>query len=182
MISKEDKAGIFGSIAKLKADTIREANEFAASQGKIAIPLSINESPMFVGHFATFEYQFRVVSADDPEARRTSMVPRPDVVIEKTETITTLDLAAAKPAIAAHAASLIAVAIESSVPNADVFVDGKFVGNAPLPEYRLAPGTYIIEFRADGYVPWRRELSLAAGGTSRVVATLQRVASLPPPN
>ncbi len=31
--------------------------------------------------WATYEYQFRVVDANDPEARRTSLAPRADTVI-----------------------------------------------------------------------------------------------------
>ncbi len=40
-----------------------------------------------MGKWAKFDYQFRVVEKNDPEARRTSLVPRADVVIEKTEKI-----------------------------------------------------------------------------------------------
>ena len=84
MISKADRAGIFGGgLPKLKAKVIKQANEFAASQGKIAIPLSSSERPMGIGpaQWATFEYQFRVVDKSDPEAQRTSLVPRADTVI-----------------------------------------------------------------------------------------------------
>jgi hypothetical protein len=85
MLARTDKGGIFGNASAMKADVIREANEFAASQGKIAIPLSLNESPMYPGHFASVEYQFRVVDASDPESGRVNLVPRPNVVIENTE-------------------------------------------------------------------------------------------------
>jgi hypothetical protein len=84
MISKADHGGIFGGgLPKLKAVVIKQANEFAASQGKIAIALSSSERPMGNGpaQWATFEYQFRVVDKSDPEAQRTSLVPRPDTVI-----------------------------------------------------------------------------------------------------
>ena len=74
MLSRTDKGGVFGNSSAMKADVIREANEFAASQGKIAIPLALNESPMYIGHFASVEYQFRVVSESDPEARRVSQI------------------------------------------------------------------------------------------------------------
>ena len=91
MLSRTDKGGVFGNASAMKADVIREANEFAASQGKIAIPISLNESPMYIGHFASVDYQFRVVDESDPEARRINLVPRPNVVIEKTEK-TTMDV------------------------------------------------------------------------------------------
>lgn len=88
MLSRADRAGIFGNTAALKAGVIKDANEFAKSKGKVAIPLATRETPVYPGHFATVEYQFRVVDKNDPEAERTSLVPRADVVIEKTEKIT----------------------------------------------------------------------------------------------
>ncbi|QYM78724.1 SHOCT domain-containing protein [Horticoccus luteus] len=86
-ISRTDKGGIFGNASKMKAEVIHEANEFAAKQGKVAIPLSTQETPMAIGQFASFDYQFRVVDKDDPEAKRTALVPRADIVVEKTEKI-----------------------------------------------------------------------------------------------
>lgn len=90
MLSREAHGGIFASASALKAGVISDANAFAESQGKVAISLSSKENPMGNGpaQWASFEYQFRVVDKDDPEVRRTSLVPRADVVIEKTEKIT----------------------------------------------------------------------------------------------
>lgn len=87
LIARTDRAGIFGNTAAMKVSVIREASEFAASKGKVAIPLATNETPVYPGHCATIEYQFRVVDKDDPEAVRTSLVPRADIVIEKSEKI-----------------------------------------------------------------------------------------------
>ncbi|MBE0545931.1 MAG: SHOCT domain-containing protein [Verrucomicrobia bacterium] len=90
MLTKEDHRGIFGPGAspKLKTETIREANAFAESMGKIAIPISMIPHPIGVmGDWAAWEYQFRVVDKNDPEARRTSLAPRPDLVIEKNENL-----------------------------------------------------------------------------------------------
>jgi hypothetical protein len=84
MLSRTDKGGVFGNASAMKADVINEANAFAKKQGKVAIPISTNESPMHIGHFASFDYQFRLVDPDSPEARASAiLVPRPDVVIEK---------------------------------------------------------------------------------------------------
>lgn len=88
ILSRTDKGGVFGNASAMKADVIREANEFAEAQGKVAIPLSLKETPMAIGRFASVEYQFRVVEKSDPEVRRTSLVPRADVVIEKKEKVT----------------------------------------------------------------------------------------------
>ena len=90
MLTREAHGGIFASASALKAGVINDANAFAESQGKVAIPISSNERPMGNGpaQWATFEYQFRVVDKNDPEVRRTSLVSRPDVVIEKNEQVT----------------------------------------------------------------------------------------------
>lgn len=89
ILTREDRAGIFGSASALKARVISEANAFAESQGKIAIPLSSNEKPVGgPGQWASVEYQFRVVEKTDPEAKRTSLEPRPDVVIQRIDEVT----------------------------------------------------------------------------------------------
>jgi hypothetical protein len=153
IISKEDHGGIFGSLAKLKADTIREANEFARSQGKVAIPITTKETPMGIccGQWARFEYQFRVVNKDDPEARRAS-VGTPTASTQTAE-----------------------VDMDSSVPNADVYVDGAFAGNTPLHAYRLTARLHAIEIRAKGYQSWKRDLSVAPNAVSRVVAQMEPI-------
>lgn len=73
-ISREDKAGVFGNASAMKADVIAEANAFAAKQGKVAIALSTHETPMYPMHFATFDYQFRLVDPDSPEAKASGML------------------------------------------------------------------------------------------------------------
>lgn len=64
------------------------------------------------------------------------------------------------------------VTIEANINNADVYVDGKFVGNAPLNAYRISAGDHEIEVRAAGHVSWRRTLTVVGGTASRVAATL----------
>ena len=90
MLSREAHGGIFASESALKAGVISDANAFAESQGKVAIPLSSKEKPRGNGpaQWASFEYQFRVVNKNDPEVQRTYLTPRADVIIEKTEKIT----------------------------------------------------------------------------------------------
>lgn len=39
MLTRTDRGGIFGNASAMKADVIREATEFAAKQGKVAIPV-----------------------------------------------------------------------------------------------------------------------------------------------
>lgn len=91
LIAKQDKSGMFSNSAAFKAEVLQEANAFAQARGKVAIPVNLKQSPMWPGHFATVEYQFRVVDPNDPEAKRTALTPRADVVIESKQT-STVDL------------------------------------------------------------------------------------------
>jgi hypothetical protein len=85
LITKTDKGGVFGNASAMKANAINEANSFAQSKGKVAIPVSTHESPMGIGHFASFDYQFRLVDPKSPYARSTPLIQRPDVVVQKDE-------------------------------------------------------------------------------------------------
>ncbi|MFT6753801.1 MAG: hypothetical protein ACJA2O_003997 [Candidatus Azotimanducaceae bacterium] len=82
LISRTDASGIFGSPAAFKAKVFEEARKFAAVQGKYIIPLTVDEVPMKAGQFYSIDLQFRVVSQDDPEYKRVTMLPRPDFVSE----------------------------------------------------------------------------------------------------
>ena len=88
MLSRNVGGRITGGLAGTKAEVIKQANEFAAAKNKVAIPLSARETPESFSSLGTYEYQFRVVDKNDPEFRRTSLVPRPEVVIEKSEKVT----------------------------------------------------------------------------------------------
>ncbi|BAN34584.1 hypothetical protein SCD_n00742 [Sulfuricella denitrificans skB26] len=89
MLSREAHGGIFASPSALKAGVISDAHAFAEGQGKVAIPISAKERPMGNGpaQWASFEYQFRVVDKNDPEVRRTSLLPPANVLIQKIENI-----------------------------------------------------------------------------------------------
>lgn len=90
MIFREDHKGIFGSLAKMKIGIIKQANDFATSQGKIVIPLSCKQTPLGRGpaQWATFEYQFKLVPKDDPEAARAALGACPDVVVQSSQSVT----------------------------------------------------------------------------------------------
>ncbi len=69
VISRTDKGGIFGNASAMKADVIQEANDFAASKGMLAVPVSVKESPLQVMRsFASITYEFKLVdkSGSDP--------------------------------------------------------------------------------------------------------------------
>jgi hypothetical protein len=66
------------------------------------------------------------------------------------------------------------VAIESDPPGADVSVDGAFVGNTPLPDFRLTPGQHDIELRKPGFATWVRRLTVARETPTNVRAALEK--------
>lgn len=78
-LARADHGGIFGNEQALKAGVIRDANAFAESQGKVAIPVSAREHPVgILGDWASFEYDFKVVDKNDPEARTPKILVRVD--------------------------------------------------------------------------------------------------------
>ncbi len=55
------------------------------------------------------------------------------------------------------------VSVSSNVPEAGVYVDGRFMGVTPLKELELNPGTTEISVRKEGYKEDRQTLNLVAG-------------------
>ncbi len=82
MISQTSAGGVFKAMGSLKAEVITHANTFAASKGKVAIPIASKESPAYPGHMPNFEYQFKLVNKEDPQASGGALIPRANVVVE----------------------------------------------------------------------------------------------------
>jgi len=82
MISQTSAGGIFRSMSSLKTEVIERANSFAASKGKVAVPIAGKEAPAYPGHMPSFEYQFRLVDKNDPRAEGGALIPRADMVVE----------------------------------------------------------------------------------------------------
>ncbi len=78
MISKADHSPGVGESRPLRKEVIAEAKAFAAKQGKVAVPVSIEASPAFPFHFASIKYQFQVFDKNDSEALRASEEPVPE--------------------------------------------------------------------------------------------------------
>jgi hypothetical protein len=70
-VAKEDHAGNFGSMAKLKSDVISKASRFAARKGRVAVPLSVREKAVGSkpGEWINFEYQLKLADAASNEMR-----------------------------------------------------------------------------------------------------------------
>lgn len=65
------------------------------------------------------------------------------------------------------------VMVSSTPDNADVSVDGMFVGNSPC-NLPLTEGIHIIEVKLSGYKLFKRELRILSGGEVTIRATLER--------
>jgi len=67
-----------------------------------------------------------------------------------------------------------AVKVESLPAGAQVFVDGRSVGYAPLVVGELTPGTHSIRMQLPGYRPWVSAVTLGPGARERVAASLEQ--------
>jgi hypothetical protein len=70
------------------------------------------------------------------------------------------------------------LAVRSSLPDADVLVDGQRVGRTPLPgSLAVAPGHRVVEVRRSGYTPARREVTLDDGASGELAFDLSEDAA-----
>jgi len=67
------------------------------------------------------------------------------------------------------------ISVRSSVPGAEVLLDGSSVGAAPYENANASPGQHIVLVRAPGYQDMRRDCTVDASNACEVVAELQRV-------
>ena len=68
-LARADHGGIFGNKDALKSGVIRDANTYAERQGKVAVPVSAKEHPVgILGDWASYEYVFKVVDKNSPDA------------------------------------------------------------------------------------------------------------------
>jgi S1-C subfamily serine protease len=62
--------------------------------------------------------------------------------------------------------------VVSSVPDAEVYIDGKFVGNAPSTVPLLA-GEHTVEVKASKFADWKRTISVTDGSDLNVKAAME---------
>jgi PEGA domain-containing protein len=67
----------------------------------------------------------------------------------------------------------VTVSIQSLPEYGEVYLNGKFVGSTNLVR-SLSPGEHTIEVRRAGFDPWSRQLTVAPGSPTRVMALLDR--------
>jgi hypothetical protein len=69
---------------ELKAQAFAKANAFCTSSGKTVLPINTRDTfGVFGRSYPKAEFQFRCLSADDPELRRPTMQKVPDIQIEQ---------------------------------------------------------------------------------------------------
>lgn len=79
-----------------------------------------------------------------------------------------------EPALTAPADKARGTVVLSATPeNADVTVDGSFVGNAPV-NLKLAPGKHTIVVSAKGYQGFTREITVMPDSEVRLTASLEQ--------
>jgi hypothetical protein len=152
-------------LGHLKGDAINEAQQYCASKSKDLRIVHESESqpPYVMGNFPRAEVQFMCLSPGDPELTRPKPQPASGVVVNVATP--------PQPPTPATAAK-VPVAITSEPAGADVYVDGSFVGNTPLPHFSLPPGEHVIELQRQGFEKWNRRLLVSPDAPTAVSATL----------
>ena len=170
MVSRQAATGFTG-MGTLKAQALEEARRFCSSSKKEVQVVNTTDSqpPYILGNFPRTEVQFMCLSTGDPELTRPKLGSRPDVVIENR-----LPSTGGSPP-AGPEVEISSVSIESQPSDADVFIDGAFVGNTPLPNYGLSAGDHEIEVSKSGFKKWTRRLRISPGVPTRLNASLERL-------
>jgi CRISPR/Cas system-associated exonuclease Cas4 (RecB family) len=64
------------------------------------------------------------------------------------------------------------ISVSSTPANADIEIDGNFVGNTPS-AIEAAPGEHTVVVKKSGYKQWQRKLKVT-GGTINLSADLEK--------
>lgn len=68
--------------------------------------------------------------------------------------------------------------VQSTIPNAEVFLDGSSLGRAPVDRNDLDPGKHYVSVHRDGYTDFKREIMLVENQAVTLVADLSATGSL----
>lgn len=64
------------------------------------------------------------------------------------------------------------LSVQSDPPGAGVYLDAEFRGITPSIMHNLMPGEHHLEFRLDGYPPWRKNVTVTLGRAEIITADL----------
>jgi len=76
----------------------------------------------------------------------------------------------AEPVVPAAPSSVV---VKSTPPGADINVDGKWMGNTPS-TLQLSPGEHTVTIEKEGLISWGRTMTVNAGGSVAINATLEK--------
>lgn len=68
------------------------------------------------------------------------------------------------------------ISVASTPPDADIEVDGNFVGNTPS-DVQISEGEHVVSVKKTGYKEWTRKLKLTGGSNIHLSAELEKVAN-----
>lgn len=169
MVSRQAASGFSGMSGLMEA-AMREGNAYCHAKGLVfqVVNTTQSEPPYIFGKFPKASVQFMCLRSADPELSRPKLQPVPDVIIGTAPPITGSTPPNAPPV------EKVRVAIDSEPSGADVSIDGAFVGNTPLPEFRLTPGQHEIELKKSGFATWTRRITVVSDTPTNVRATLEK--------
>ena len=83
MVSRQAATG-FPGLGNLKAESLREANQYCVEQGKLMQTINTYETnpPYVFGNYPRVEIQFMCLDANDPELKRPKLLKEADTVIK----------------------------------------------------------------------------------------------------
>src|SRR5690349_5369892 len=109
-------------------------------------------------------------TASSRSSRDSAASPSPSGAAPRSETTTVEPRTPRKPAAPAEAPAPVATApelgtlrIEADVPNAQVFLDRQFIGNAPVTAEHVKPGTHRLNVSAEGFDSVAQTLDVEPG-------------------
>jgi hypothetical protein len=169
LVSRQAASGFSGMSGLMEA-AMREGNAYCQAKELLfqVVNTTQSEPPYIFGNFPKASVQFMCLKSTDPELSRPKLQPVPNVVIG-----TAPPMAGSTP-VSAPPTEKVRVAIDSDPAGADVNIDGVFVGNTPLPEFKLAPGQHDIELKKTGFATWTRRIAIVPDTPTNVRATLEK--------
>ncbi|MDD1685997.1 PEGA domain-containing protein [Methanoregula sp.] len=84
-----------------------------------------------------------------------------------------------KAAAAAVSANTGSINISASPSEAEVWMDGVYIGNAPSTFDEITPGAHTLQFQKSGYAPVTKNVNVTAGRTLRISVVLAYTATTP---
>ncbi|MDD1694809.1 MAG: PEGA domain-containing protein [Methanoregula sp.] len=126
-----------------------------------------------------------VISADFSPAKVTVTLPdnyaRTFNNVDSLPSITHTIVDPAKATAVSAATTSGAIKVSASPAEAEVWIDGTYLGNAPSTFDDISAGTHTLRFRKDGYNPVEKTVNVTAGKTLNIKVVLEYVGTTSTP-